>query len=360
MSDPLVSVIMIFRQAAPFISEAIDSVLGQTMTDWELLLVDDGSTDQSTAIALHYARMHPDRIRYLEHDDHENLGMAASRKHGMRAARGRYLAFLDADDVFMPERLQSHVSVIERMPAPGVVIGHELYWRSWDTTNPRHPQRDFVVTTEVTPNVLFRPPELLALLLSPRSVAMPGICSITFHQLTADGLEGAPDEFTNLYEDQCLIAILLSHRVACVVDECLAKYRIHPRSATAVASSRGADRRRSGSPEHRYLIWLKSYLARHRISHPQLAAALASRLFFYEHRILGRAYAAFESTIGRVESLLVRGLRVFFQDSSRDALRRIRARARRVRVRRDERRLRGRPRRITARADARVPRRRRD
>ena len=65
---------------------------------WQLLLVDDGSTDDSTAIALRYADAHPERIRYLAHPDRENRGASASRNLGARHARGEYLAYLDAAD----------------------------------------------------------------------------------------------------------------------------------------------------------------------------------------------------------------------------------------------------------------------
>src|SRR5262249_40463181 len=103
-SKPLVSVIMIFLNAEPFIEEAIDSVLQQTYADWELLLVDDGSSDASTQIARRFAAGLPGRVRYLEHDQHVNLGKSASRNLGISEARGEFIAFLDADDVWLPHK----------------------------------------------------------------------------------------------------------------------------------------------------------------------------------------------------------------------------------------------------------------
>src|SRR5438128_12540181 len=97
---PLVSAIIIFLNAEQFIQEAIESVFAQTYDNWELLLVDDGSTDGSTAIARSYLERHPRRVRYLEHSEHANRGMSASRNIGSRYARGEYIAFLDADDVW--------------------------------------------------------------------------------------------------------------------------------------------------------------------------------------------------------------------------------------------------------------------
>jgi glycosyltransferase involved in cell wall biosynthesis len=95
----LISVIIIFLNSEEFIQEAIESVFAQTYNNWELLLVDDGSTDGSTNIALQYAEQHGERVRYLEHNNRQNRGMSASRNLGIREAKGEYIAFLDADDV---------------------------------------------------------------------------------------------------------------------------------------------------------------------------------------------------------------------------------------------------------------------
>src|SRR3712207_221993 len=79
---PRVSVVVIFLDAARFLGEAVASVLGQTYGAWELLLVDDGSTDGSSALARGYAAAQPGRVRYLEHPGHANRGMSAARNLG--------------------------------------------------------------------------------------------------------------------------------------------------------------------------------------------------------------------------------------------------------------------------------------
>src|SRR4051812_27035882 len=113
MPAGLVSVITIFLDGERFLAEAVDSLLAQTYADWELLLVDDGSSDGSTAIARAYAAGRPERIRYLEHEGHANLGMSASRNLGLQHARGEYVAFLDADDVYRPEKLERQVALLQ-------------------------------------------------------------------------------------------------------------------------------------------------------------------------------------------------------------------------------------------------------
>src|SRR5262245_29470593 len=107
--QPLVSVIIIFLNAERFIQEAIESVFAQTYKHWELLLVDDGSTDGSTEIGRQYAAHDPEKVRYLEHEAHENRGMSASRNLGIRDARGKHIAFLDADDVWFSNILAEQV-----------------------------------------------------------------------------------------------------------------------------------------------------------------------------------------------------------------------------------------------------------
>ena len=79
MSSPRVSVVMIFLNEERFITEALHSVRSQTYTDWELLLIDDGSTDTSTAIARDEAARYPGTVRYFDHPGHANRGMSASR-----------------------------------------------------------------------------------------------------------------------------------------------------------------------------------------------------------------------------------------------------------------------------------------
>jgi glycosyltransferase involved in cell wall biosynthesis len=96
-NPPLVSCVINFFNAEKFFQEAIESILAQTYNNGELLLVDDGSTDGSTAIAQKYAQNYPDKIFYLEHEHHQNKGTSAARNLGMKKAQGKYIAFLHAN-----------------------------------------------------------------------------------------------------------------------------------------------------------------------------------------------------------------------------------------------------------------------
>ncbi|MED4583099.1 glycosyltransferase family 2 protein [Brevibacillus choshinensis] len=107
---PLVSVITPTYNAARFIRETIDSVKRQTYPYWELILVDDGSKDET--VALIQEEMRDSRIRLIVMP--KNGGAAVARNTGISAAGGRYLAFLDSDDLWLPEKLEKQVSYMQR------------------------------------------------------------------------------------------------------------------------------------------------------------------------------------------------------------------------------------------------------
>ena len=110
-STPLVSVIMPAYNAAGFIAEAVRSVQKQTLSDWELLILDDGSADATPRILADLAAQDP-RIRLLPNS--KNLGAAATRNRGIDLAQGQYLAFLDSDDRWHPEKLQTQLQLLEK------------------------------------------------------------------------------------------------------------------------------------------------------------------------------------------------------------------------------------------------------
>src|SRR5262249_36511811 len=112
----LVSVIMPCYNGERYLAESIDSALGQTHPHVELIVVDDGSTDGSRAVAERYG----ERIQWTQRD---HSGIAGARNHGIEQARGEYLAFLDADDLWSPDKLERQVSALEADRSLGIVIG---------------------------------------------------------------------------------------------------------------------------------------------------------------------------------------------------------------------------------------------
>lgn len=114
MAGPLVSVIMPSFNAERFIAEAIDSVIAQTVADWELIVVDDASTDATAAIAAGY-QQRDSRIRLIAQQ--RNQGPASARNRGLDAARGKLIAFIDSDDIWYPEKTAKQLAVMERCRA---------------------------------------------------------------------------------------------------------------------------------------------------------------------------------------------------------------------------------------------------
>ena len=115
---PLVSVIMPVYNGEKYLAEAIDSILVQTFTDFELLIVDDGSQDNSAEIIRSYEKR-DSRIRFFQLE--RNVGSAAARNRGIASASGAYIALMDCDDVSLPKRLQKQVDFLQANPEIGAV-----------------------------------------------------------------------------------------------------------------------------------------------------------------------------------------------------------------------------------------------
>ena len=120
MIEGLVSVITPCYNGEKYLPETIESVIAQSYPQWEMLVVDDGSTDDSFGIAQHYADR-DSRIKVLRQ---ENKGSAAARNLGMRHAQGQYIALLDADDLWLPVFLERQISFLREKRAICVCCGY--------------------------------------------------------------------------------------------------------------------------------------------------------------------------------------------------------------------------------------------
>ena len=274
-----VSVIMIFLNARRYIEDAIESVIAQTIVDWELILVDDGSTDGSRALALSYVAKMPERIRLHEHSGRVNRGTGPSRNLGMSVARGEYLAFLDADDEYTPERLARCADLLDTHPEVDVVISRELYWRRWGVARPISLLPDRVIGPSAELNVVIPPPKLIVSTLATRGAAITATCGLTFRRSVIGTIGGIPEDFTSQYEDQVLLVKLLLNCSAIVIGDCLARYRQHPDSLTHVAQQVGDYR--PGEPcsaRRKFILWLEEYCRDQAIDEPILKRTLANEL----------------------------------------------------------------------------------
>jgi glycosyltransferase involved in cell wall biosynthesis len=286
LSDgPLVSVVVIFRDAERFLDDAIASIFSQTYSNWELLLVDDGSADTSSSGARRWAEPHPDRVRYLEHRDHVNLGMSASRNLGIRHARGVYLAFLDADDVWLPDALLEQVALLEATPAAALVYGPIQWWYSW-TGRPEDQARDFVESLGVPADTLVQPPDLLPRFLRNRAAVPSGML---VRREAAQRVRGFEDAFRGEYEDQVFCAKMCLNFPVLASGRCWYRYRQHPDSCV----SRGLQTGRTKAARLCFLNWLVAYLASNEIRQPHVCRAVRFELWRLRHptqyRLLVRA-----------------------------------------------------------------------
>jgi glycosyltransferase involved in cell wall biosynthesis len=294
--SPHVSVIMIFLNAAAFLEEAIASVFAQTYPHWELLLVDDGSTDASTAIAQHWSGLHPGRVRYLEHPGHANLGMSASRNRGLLEAHGRFIALLDADDVWLPRKLSEQLTVLEAQPRAAMVYGRSELWWSW-TGRVEDQERDHMLPLGVPADTLVEPPTLLRLLVE-NKVQTPTTCNVLLRRALCESVGGFQDDFRGMFEDQVFFAKVCLEFPVYVSGTCWARYRQHPQSCCALASAQGSDR----ADRLRFLRWLKAYFAERRVSHAGLREALKRELWPLEHPLLVSLSKTWRRTLRRIRN----------------------------------------------------------
>ena len=136
--QPLVSVIIPVYNGSRHLRAALESVFAQTYRPFEVLVVDDGSVDDSGLIAQSF----PD-VRYIHQT---NQGVAAARNHGIQAARGEFLAFLDQDDLWIPEKLKLQIDYLLNHPDLGYTLTEQEYFLDPGATLPAWVRKELVST----------------------------------------------------------------------------------------------------------------------------------------------------------------------------------------------------------------------
>ncbi len=248
-----VSVIVIFFDARRFLDEAVASVLAQSYDEWELLLVDDGSSDGSSELAQSYVSRFPAKIRYFAHDGKINRGMSASRNLGIRHASGEYLLMLDADDVLAQDALEKQVGLLDTHPSVDMVYGTTEWWYSWSGSM-EDAGRDLPKDPGFPPDTVIPPPKLLEKMV--RNEAYKP-CGGMVRKRIVDRLGGYEETFRGMYEDQAFLAKLALGSEIFVSGARWYRYRKHQDSC-CIATVRDGKYRQSRTE---FLVWLEQYLA---------------------------------------------------------------------------------------------------
>jgi glycosyltransferase involved in cell wall biosynthesis len=246
----MISVIIPFLNSRKFLADAVKSVYAQTVSDWELLLVDDGSDDGGVEEALEYARRDPRRVRVLLPDGSAARGASAARNRGLRVARGDNIAFLDADDIWLPEKLARQKKLLGESPDAAMTFARVRYFfddpaegAGWD--QPFAPLEDRI----------YNPPELTVAFLKDSNVyPCPTATLIRRSALTETG--GFEERFRQVRTDLAVWA-KLSLRFPVRADSAIvARYRQHGQSSVSKMFSDPEAHRRN---EMEFWTWLLEY-----------------------------------------------------------------------------------------------------
>ena len=206
---PLVSINLCCYNGARYLRETLDSIIAQTFKDWELVFINDGSTDATGSIIEDYIRRgHP-----IIYRSRENRGLGYSRNEAIRCSQGQYLAFVDADDLWMPEKLEKQINLLLRTPHAGLVFCDVIFFdedgRLYQAYKDRKPPI----------NNFFRNLLSLNFQLNVETVIVRKAC--------LDSLEEWFDPRFCMIEDHDLFSRVAYSWAVAYVDEPLAKGRIH-------------------------------------------------------------------------------------------------------------------------------------
>jgi glycosyltransferase involved in cell wall biosynthesis len=258
---PLVSVITAFFNEETFLKESVQSVIAQEYDNWEMMLVDDGSTDDSTWIAKAYAEQYPGKIFYLEHDDHSNRSTAASRNLAISKCRGELVAFLDADDVWGSEKLLKQVEIMCSDANIVLLLEASEYWNSWDTNG----GNDIIIQVGKETDKLFEPPVLAEFLYPLGKGAAPCPSAIMARRrflIKHGGFESGFKGKYQLFEDQAFLIKFYLHEKVYISSLCNNRYRQRTGSCVQKVTQEG----NYHIVRKYFLSWLELYIESYNIT----------------------------------------------------------------------------------------------
>jgi glycosyltransferase involved in cell wall biosynthesis len=256
MENVRVSIIIPMYNASRYISETLESVRNQTYQDWELIIVDDDSSDSSVERVQEFMSRYPGTAKLLFHPHKENRGTSASRNLGLRHAQGELICFLDADDVWNPNFLDFFIQVFNRHPEVSMAYAPALLWHTPGIGggNAKNVAQRLGIKADriIDARTLFK-----LFLVGDGDTPAPSGVMIRREVLSAVG--GWEEMFRDMYDDQVLYSKLLLRGITVyVTSQWLYRYRQHDKSICTMAALRES---RTYDCRKRYLEWLKQYLA---------------------------------------------------------------------------------------------------
>ena len=294
---PLVSVVMPARNMAPWIGESIASVRAQTYPEWELLIVDDGSTDGTVDIVERAVREEA-RIRLLHHEDGASHGASASRNVGLRNASGVFVGLLDADDIWLPAKLAEQVAILGDHPSVGVLYGRTMWWYSWEAGPGTPRDRDHIPSLGLVPKGEANGHVLFERFLR-QAAEMPSTCSVLMRRAAILDAGDFEDRFVSVYTDQVFFAKLFLGTRALAVDRCWDWYRRRADSSSSLSPGQELNARR------RYLEWLAAHLEARGQSALPVAKTVQRELSWLRAPELLRRFKRFVNRLpGRLRSVM--------------------------------------------------------
>lgn len=197
---------------AKYLSEALDSVFSQTYKDWEIIFWDNASTDNSAKIAKEYG----EKVKYFRSEKTYSLGEA--RNLALKMAAGGYIAFLDCDDIWLPEKLEKQISIFSKDPKIGLVFSDAIYFnekgKTFQLYGKKKPPEGYIFRQLLKNNFLC-------------------LSSVVIKKETLSGLNERFDSRFSCLEDADLFLRIAYGWKLSYLDDVSARYRMHEESWTS-------------------------------------------------------------------------------------------------------------------------------